>query len=573
MEWLRSKINQSEVYSYAEELEISPILAALLIQRGLTDPAVARQFLAARLPDLSDPLKVTGMPAVVERVRKAVADRESVFIFGDYDVDGVTSTVLLQQFLETFGLHPHYAVPYRLSEGYGLSITALERSLAGHKPDLFIAVDCGTSSAREVEWLRRRGSDVIILDHHTSKEALPEDCLLLNPHVYDAEDAPYAHLCSVGLVFKFCHAFLKVLRDAQVPAAHEVDIREYLDLVALGTVADLVPLTGENRILVKHGLKRLRECRRPGLCTLMEACGIDLGQPLSPFDIGFRLGPRINASGRLEDAELPIQLLSSDDWGACRKMARKLNQMNEQRQSIERTIASEAEALVEAGEAGDLGLVLYRSDWHAGVVGIVASRLARQFHRPAIVFGCDHGGGIKGSGRSIHGINLVETLKNSCSQIDQWGGHPMAVGLSLQPEAVPAFRKEFNRALANAYPDGFPDKSLVIDLPVKASSLSTGLLQDLDRLAPFGQGNPEPVFSVKTSGLTGSTSMGSRHFRSRLPIGNGSSPIELIGWNLWENRPPENQPLELAFRFGWNVWRGIRTERLTLLDWKRLPEG
>lgn len=149
----------------------------------------------------------------------------------------------------------------------------------------------------------------------------------------------------------------------------------------------------------------------------------------------------------------------------------------------------------------------------------------------------------------------------------------MAVGLSLQPEAVPAFRKEFNRALANAYPDGFPDKSLVIDLPVKASSLSTGLLQDLDRLAPFGQGNPEPVFSVKTSGLTGSTSMGSRHFRSRLPIGNGSSPIELIGWNLWENRPPENQPLELAFRFGWNVWRGIRTERLTLLDWKRLPEG
>lgn len=568
MDWIRPDIDTQAAHSFAETLGISPIMAALLQLRGCPEPEEARQFLSASLADLSDPLAVAGMVPVVERVLQAVNQHQSVFIFGDYDVDGVTSTVLLCDFLRQFGLHAAYAVPYRLSEGYGLSVAALERSMGDQCPDLFIAVDCGTSSATEVDWLRRRGSEVIILDHHTSKEALPADCLLVNPHVHDPESAPYRDLCSVGLVFKFCHAFLKVLRAEQNPTAHEIDIREYLDMVALGTVADLVPLHGENRILVKHGLKRLRECRRPGLCALMEASGMELGHSISPFDIAFRLGPRINASGRLDDAELPIELLRNEDWGTCRRMARRINEMNEQRQTIERAIAEKAEEMVEQGLAGEHGLVLYQSDWHAGVVGIVASRLARKFNRPAIVFGQDNEGVLKGSGRSIHGIDLVEVLQAANAHLDQWGGHPMAVGLSIQPTAVDRFREDFNRALHHLFPHGLPSKSLRIDLPIKTRSLTTALLQDLDRMAPFGQGNPEPVFAIKVPGLSGLSSMGKNHLRARVTIPHESDPVDLVAWNAADDPPPENTPLELAVRFGWNLWRGARSPRLTLLDWK-----
>lgn len=570
MDWIRPEINTQKAHRFAESLGVSPIMAALLQIRGCNEPEAARRFLSASLSDLSDPLSVVGMKQAVERVQQAVNHRQSVFIFGDYDVDGVTSTVLLCDFLRQFGLHAEYAVPYRLTEGYGLSINALERSMGEKRPDLFIAVDCGTSSSTEVDWLRRRGSEVIILDHHTSKEALPADCLLVNPHVHDPETAPYRNLCSVGLVFKFCHAFLKVLRANQNPTAHEIDIREYLDMVALGTVADLVPLHGENRILVKHGLKRLKECRRPGLCALMEASGIDLGHSISPFDIAFRLGPRINASGRLEDAELPIELLRNEDWGACRSMARRINEMNEQRQNIERAIAEKAEEMVQDGLAGEHGLVLYQPEWHAGVVGIVASRLARKFNRPAIVFGQDNEGALKGSGRSIQGIDLVEVLKAAATHLDQWGGHPMAVGLSIQPAVIKRFREDFNSALQQLFPEGVPNKSLRIDLPIRTRSLTTALLQDLDRMAPFGQGNPEPVFAIKVPALTGLSSMGKNHLRCRVALPHESAPVDLVAWNAADHPPPENTPLELAVRFGWNLWRGSRSPRLTLLDWQPL---
>ncbi|MEY3001011.1 MAG: single-stranded-DNA-specific exonuclease RecJ, partial [Verrucomicrobiota bacterium] len=391
MQWILPPAHPERIALLARKLGISQVLANLLLRRGYHVPDAALAFLNPNLADLADPLLMGGMRGAVNRLEQALRNQESVLIFGDYDVDGVTSTTLLAHFLRQFGLNPRFIVPRRMGEGYGLSVESLERAIAMQKPDLVIAVDCGTASVQEVRWLKDRGISAIIIDHHSPPDELPADCELVNPHVLDPEDVPWKDLCSVGLVFKFCHAVVKVLRQKGDPLAERMDLRQYLDLVALGTVADLVRLTGENRILVRSGLKALRACRRPGICALMDVAGLSLGDPLDAGDIGFKLGPRINASGRLDDATLPIELLLSEDWQSCREKAQILDQHNGERQEIERHITLEAEKLVQSRHEEDLGLVLYAPHWHTGVVGIVASRLTRQFHRPALVLGAEEG--------------------------------------------------------------------------------------------------------------------------------------------------------------------------------------
>ncbi len=374
MRWITPDLDAGLTHRISRQFGISDVSARLLAGRQLQAFDQIEAFLSPSLKRLSDPLLVGNMQAAVDRLETALRKEESVLIFGDYDVDGVTSTVFLTHFLRRFGLNPRYVVPKRLKEGYGLSVDSLERAFEDGKPDLLIAVDCGTGSSEEVAWLRTQGVSVLILDHHASKESLPADCILVNPHVHDAPDVPWKNLCSVGLVFKFCHAFLKIMRANGDSYAENTDLREYLDLVAMGTVADLVHLNGENRILVRHGLNRLRHCKRPGICALMEVSGLSLGDELTPVDIGFRLGPRINASGRIDEATLPIQLLLGEDWQTCRKAAQLLDDFNRERQDIERDITLQAEAEVESRYRNDPGIVVHSADWHSGVVGIVASR-------------------------------------------------------------------------------------------------------------------------------------------------------------------------------------------------------
>ncbi len=568
MRWIRPTVNPALPDRLARDQGISPLLARLLAARGLRHPEAVRAFLSPSLKMLADPLQVGGMPEAVARIEGALRRQESVLIFGDYDVDGVTSTVFLTHFLRRFGLSPRYIVPRRLQEGYGLSLDSLRRALADGRPDLLIAVDCGTSSVAEVAWLRRQGTAVIILDHHTSREALPADCILVNPHVRDDPAAPWLELCAVGLVFKFCHALLRVLRQQGDALAEATDLREYFDLVALGTVADLVPLTGENRILVRHGLERLRQCQRPGICALMEVAGMSLGEEVTPFDIGFKLGPRINASGRLDDATLPIQLLLSEEWSSCHETARVLDAFNRERQEIERAIAQEAEEQAMALYANDSGIIVHSPDWHAGVVGIVASRLARKFNRPTLVLGSDGDGLLKGSGRSIDGVNLVEILKLCTDHIVQWGGHPMAVGLTTGPSDLEQLRQAFNESLQARFPDGLPEPAVTIDAPARPEELTESLLQELERLAPFGQGNPEPVFAVQDAVLSGCSTMGQDHCRFSLARGGALPPLDGVAWNMAKEPPPVGQPLELAARFHWHAYRGQRFPRLTLIDWR-----
>ncbi|HSH09390.1 MAG TPA: DHHA1 domain-containing protein, partial [Oceanipulchritudo sp.] len=327
-------------------------------------------------------------------------------------------------------------------------------------------------------------------------------------------------------------------------------------------------LEGENRILVKHGLQRLKSCRRPGICALMEVAGITLGEEITPFDIGFKLGPRINASGRLDDASVPIQLLLSEDWNSCHETANLLDSSNRERQEIERAITLEAEDQVVSLYADDHGVILHSSDWHAGVVGIVASRIARKFNRPALVLGSDSEGLLKGSGRSIDGVDLVDILQNCTDHIVQWGGHPMAIGLTTEEGRLAELRQAFNEALRIQFPDGLPEPVLKIDANLDPDALTETLLAELDQLSPYGQGNPEPIFALENVTLTSVSALGQDHIRFSCSRPGGLDPIDGVAWNMAGNPPPVGRPVKLAVRFHWHAWRGRRSARLTLLDWR-----
>jgi len=566
MFWIWDRQNSLSASELSQDLGISEILAQLLTQRGIDTAEAGKAYLYPRLASLDDPFNITNLRAVVDRICQALQLGEKITIFGDYDVDGVTSTALLLDILRRFGNDPSFTVPKRMEEGYGLSRVALERALEDGQPNLFIAVDCGTSSKAEVAWLRERNIDVIIIDHHTSKESLPEDCLLINPHVNDPENVPWKNFCAVGLVFKVVHGLLKKLREDGDSVAIDIPIKDYLDIVAMGTVADLVPLIDENRLLTQHGLKQLKTPRRTGLYALFEVAGLGFGTAISPFDIAFKLSPRINASGRLDDASKPIELLLSENLTDCRAIARELDQLNRDRQEIEAGIAEQAIQQVEENYADDAGLVLYNPEWHSGVVGIVASRMVQQFHRPTIVLGAD-GDLAKGSGRSISEVDLVRILSHCESNLHKWGGHPMAVGLTINPDQIDAFRQNFSDAIIESINGDAPTKSITISNTLSANDLNEKLLSQLELLEPYGQENPQPVFALLNQRIERIQTFGKGHLRFSIPR-NGNLPISAVAWKAAENTPPENIPLDLAFRFHWNIWNGRKDERITLVDWR-----
>ncbi|MDE3084925.1 MAG: DHH family phosphoesterase, partial [Verrucomicrobiota bacterium] len=327
MRWHHIPLPVDEIDALSRSAGVSPVLAELLLRAGHRDGPAASRFLRPTLAELGDPFLLKNLEAAATRLREALLRREDIVVLGDYDVDGVTSTALLVSILRRFGAHPRFIVPRRMEDGYGLSRSAIDRALEQGRPHLFIALDCGTNAHDEVAYLRSQGVDVIVIDHHRSKDRVLDQGLLINPHVFGCPqntDLSWRHLCTVGLVFKLVHGLLKQLRAENHPGAFRVKLRDYLDLVALGTVADLVPLTGENRILAHHGLKILQATERPGLRALMQIAGVKPGQEILSVDISFRLGPRINASGRLADAALSVELILSEDEKFSFETARTL---------------------------------------------------------------------------------------------------------------------------------------------------------------------------------------------------------------------------------------------------------
>ncbi len=570
MRWTYTPPPAEEVEALSQGAGVSRVLAELLHRAGQRDAGSAAAFLQPSLASLNDPFLLRNLQAGATRLRAAIANREDVVVLGDYDVDGVSSTALLVMILRRFGLRPRFVVPRRSADGYGLSRSAIDRALEAGKPHLFIALDCGTNSHEEAAYLRAQGIDVMVIDHHRSRERVLADGLLINPHVEADEtngDAAWRHLCTVGLVFKLCHGLLKQLRTENNPLAFEIKLRDHLDLVALGTVADLVPLRGENRILARHGLRILQGTRRPGLRALMEVAGVRPAQGLTPTDISFRLGPRINASGRLADAALSVELLISDDQQFCTDTAEQLDTFNRERQDIERGITEEAERLIETEFSALPGIVLFHEDWHPGVVGIVAGRVTRKYNRPCIVLG-NEGDMAKGSGRSVDGVNLVEVLGTCCERLTSWGGHPMAVGISLPKVHLDTFRTQFAEAVRAHAGGDITEARLDLAAWLMPEQINERLMDELDSLHPFGQGNPEPVFGVRGVVLGAPVEIfKEHHFRFHFEDGRGRR-MHGVAWKMAGRQPPLGVPLDFAVELKWNHFNNRKLLQLGLIDWR-----
>ena len=548
-----------------KECGVSPLVARLLVRRGITTPDQAEHFLDPRLQSLADPFLLTDLRPAAERLARALLRRETVAIFGDYDVDGITSTALLTRVLRALGGTVKTFLPHRVAEGYGLTRAAAERCLAELRPDLLVAVDCGTSSREEIAWLTAQGVSVVVIDHHELPPQLPACDALVNPHrdLHGAalHGANACDLASVGLVFKLCHGLLKL-----DPAYRErVDLRDHLDLVALGTIADLVPLRGENRIYVRHGLLRLEKTKVPGLRALAKVAGVK--HPATPDDVGFRLGPRLNASGRLDDAGASLRLLLTDDPAEAETLAKGLDLQNRERQELEQKTLDEALADLAAHFDGtEWGIVLGSRGWHVGVIGIVASRIQKLYGRPTIIIGFDEQGAGKGSGRSVEGCRIVDGLSaaNDLGLLERFGGHEMAAGLSIREEQLQPFRAAFNGWLREAITVETLQPRLHLDGELRVDQIDDALFHDISRLAPFGRENPQPVFALRQVAMARPPQrIKEKHLK--LFLGTASRGCDAIAFGFAE-RPMPAAPLSVAGVVEWDDYRN--RVQLRLIDWQ-----
>jgi single-stranded-DNA-specific exonuclease len=466
----------------------SECIARLLSRKGFRCAEEVEDFLRPRLSSLSDPFLLPQMRAAISRVLAALDQRERIVLFGDYDVDGVTSLALLDEILRAYGGAPELFLPMRIEEGYGLSRESVERCFEQHQPQLLIAVDCGTSSVNEVAVLNKRGVDVIVLDHHEPKSQLPDCVAIVNPKLTECGSE---YLASVGIVFKLCHALLKT---RPLPW---FDLKSNLDLVALGTVADIVPLHGENRVLVQRGSIAIARTPRTGLRKLMQIAGVH--PPILPDDIGYRLGPRLNAAGRLSTAERSLRLLLTQDEGEAAVLAAELDQQNRERQEVETQIFATATEKIdcEFDALRDAAIVVGARGWHPGVLGIVASRIVRKYHRPAIVIGFDDNGIGKGSGRSIEGLNLIEALNRCADSLDKFGGHEMAAGLAVREENFHRFAEAFRSTARELLSEEALRPCLRLDHELAFTDIDVEFLRWHEMLQPFGNGNPQPLFFAR----------------------------------------------------------------------------
>jgi len=555
-EWLRACVERS---GYRPEIQ------QLLLQKSFRDETEYEAFLSPSLKNIEPPEKIENIPEVVCRLHDACVKHRRIVVVSDYDVDGVTSMALLHRFFYRFGYEFVPVFPNREKEGYGLTEAVTDRVLKDNAPfDLLAATDCGTNSVEAVQRLRDAGVEVLIIDHHQrSRDALP-DAVIVNPHLNEAAHSQSAlGLCTAGLIFKCLHAWLKILRSENVQGAHNMRLSSFLDLVALATVADLVPLQHDNRLFAAFGLRELQRTASVGLRALSDVCGCDPSYPPTTEDIAFKLAPHINVGGRLESAEVPFELLTSDDEVRCCSLARQLALKNAERQETERRIAAEAEVLINE-RPHQRAYVLYQPHWHVGVVGIVAGRLTRKYHCPVFVLG-QQNGFAKGSGRSIEEVNLTELFSEAQPLLRHWGGHPAAAGLEVEIENILPLEARLNEILHQKFQNDWPQPTLSIASVLSEASLTEDFLDELEHLAPFGQGNEMPIFALKDVILTEPAECFGKHGAHLRLMLNGH---RAIGWGMGDARIPQNKPLDFAVQLGWSCWNGRRTLQVQVVDWR-----
>ncbi|HEU5051079.1 MAG TPA: single-stranded-DNA-specific exonuclease RecJ [Gemmatimonadales bacterium] len=540
------------------ELNLPHALASLLVQRGHGTPELARRFLRPSLADLADPLSLAGMAEAVERIARAVHGGEGILVHGDYDVDGQCATAIITRALRAAGARVTPFVPHRLRDGYDFG-PAGNRAAVDAGATLVITCDCGITAVESVRAARAAGLDVVITDHHLPAAELPEATAVVDPQ--RADDASgLGTLCGSGVAFKLVHALIPVLG---LPANLHLHL---LDYVALATVADVVPLTGENRILVKHGLRVLGDSRWSGLRALVECCGLG-GRELRAGQLGFILGPRLNAAGRIGDAGEGVRLLLTDDPVEAGPLARRLEELNGERQALDQRILDEALEQVErhADPERDAGLVLTGEGWHPGVIGIVASRIVERYGRPTFLIAFDAEIG-KGSGRSISRFDLHAALGDCAPLLERYGGHRMAAGLTIRREHLDAFRERFAAAArARLAPEDLGPEQRV-DLVVGLEEVTPDLERLCRFLEPCGTGNPGPVFGVRGARLAGHSRVGANHLKGTLD--DGRARLSAIGFQ-WADRVPwlagESGRLDAAFRVERNEFNGTVTLQARLV--------
>ena len=553
----------------AKALKISPLLAQCLLNRGFSEPEPITRFLQPRLKSLADPFLLPNMQAAVERLFAARERGESLVIFGDYDVDGVTSTTLLAEFLGALGWKVNAYLPHRMEEGYGLSQSGVGNCLAKFPSTLLLAVDCGSTAVDSIQWLKGQGVDTIVLDHHQVSTPAPLAHALVNPQLSPAEAPSFRELCSVGLAFKLAHALLKHGRTVGLPGAAEFDLRPYLDLVALGTIADLVPLIGENRILVSAGIERLNSTQRPGLIALKKVAGID-GE-VGGYEVGFQLAPRLNAAGRLETAEESLRLLLARDADEAEPIAQALDSRNRERQKIERSISEEAIGAVRARFNPETDHVIVEGQlmWHIGVVGIVASRVMQEFYRPTLIIGGD-GDEWRGSGRSIEGFDLAAALRECDDLLVRHGGHAMAAGVTVKADQIDALRARLNELVRRSLkPEQF-QPSLRLDAEVTSAELTVERLRELEQLEQTGMGNPAVRLVMRNASHARPLQrMGAEKKHAKLWVTDGKRTVEAVLWNVGDGSLPVGR-FDLAFVPQLNEFNGSTTVQLKVLDWRAI---
>ncbi|OGQ80755.1 MAG: single-stranded-DNA-specific exonuclease RecJ [Deltaproteobacteria bacterium RIFOXYA12_FULL_58_15] len=528
----------------------------ILQHRGIVDPADVEQYLSPSLKTLDDPMQLPDIDVAVGRIMAALQNKEPITVYGDYDADGVTSTCVLVDFLRQVGGDVDYYIPDRRTEGYGLNTEAV-REIAT-RARLLITVDCGITAADEIAVAKDLGVDTIVVDHHRVPEQLPNAVANINPHRDDSR-YPTKELCAAGVAFLLAAAVRRGLRDVGAFASKpEPDLRDLLDLVALATVADMVPLRGANRVLVAAGLRRMAQTKRVGMRALLDVSRVNPAL-VTATDLGFRLGPRINARGRIAHAGEAVELFLTRDPKRARMLASSLDAANHERREIEHSTVLQAVAKVEAlGLADHCGLVVHDPSWHPGVVGLVATRLVSRFNRPTIVIG--EGG--KGSGRTFEGLDLFEAIKGAAGHLIRFGGHAAAAGITIDTKDIDAFRAAFSEAVRAQIGELPFVASLEPELEVAANRLNIQMLNELKQLEPFGQENPEPLLVARDISVSAKRVVGQGHLKLRL----GDEQHEAIAFGLGNLAPELPEKVDVAFRLTTNDYGGQTSLQLKVED-------
>ena len=569
--WLRKPIDQRMALLLSQRFDLPSIIGELLAERGVDVEDVER-YLTPKISELlSDPFQLVDMDSAIERLKRAITTKEKIWVFGDYDVDGATSAAVLYRFFRDIGTKINFYIPDRLKEGYGPTVSAIDKIMSDGA-EVMITVDCGTTAVEALAHAKKNGLDVIVLDHHVAESALPTTTSLVNPNRVD-DQSHYSYLAAVGVTFVTIVALNRELRDSGVYdniGFREPDLFQYLDLVALGTVADVVPLKGLNRAFVQQGLKVLKMRHNIGLRELTEICGID--EEPNSYHLGFVLGPRINAGGRVGDALLGTKLLCTEEVSAARDIATRLDGYNKERQQIESSVLNEALQIASKKQTSSLILTV-GEDWHPGVIGIVASRLKEHFGKPALVLAKKSTHESVGSGRSIPGIDLGSLVIKARQGgiLSAGGGHSMAAGFTVENNKISELENFMDVHISQLIEDNKIVPTAKVDGVLSLQAASNSLITDINKLGPFGSGNSEPRFGFESIRIGRSMVVGQNHVKCYLSGLDGSS-LSAIAFNCVDTKLGENLlnhsnlPLHVIGRLKLNSWQGKTNPQLLIDD-------